>query len=40
MQVKNDVTFMEAKGQQRLNIVNCATFLSNLVRSTADTSLG
>ena len=31
---------MEAKGQQRSNIVNYATWLSNLVRSTADASLG
>ena len=34
------MTFVEVKGQQRSNIVNFATWLSNLVRSTADASLG
>ena len=31
---------MEVKGQQRSNTVNYATWLSNLVRSTIDASLG
>ena len=40
MQVKNDDDLMEVKGQQMSNIVNYATWLSNLVRLTADASLG
>ena len=34
------MTFMEVKGQQRSNIVNYTTWLSNLVRSAAGASLG
>ena len=34
------MTFMEVNSQQRSNIVNYATWLPNLVRRTADASLG
>ena len=40
MQVEKDDDFMEVKGQQRSNIANYAIWPSDLVRSTADTSLG